>query len=159
MMGRILLLGENNPYGSAPEFALYCDPPGCSGYRLRRILGLSESQYLSIHRANLCDGVWSMASAQKRALELLDSYAPWKVMVLLGRKVTSTLEKLAFDGAALNAFTTRMCWGMTLVALPHPSGRNSRLWNLSARDRTRQILRELAPEVPWGSADTEETTS
>lgn len=29
--GRVLLLGETNPYGPNPEFALYCEPPGCSG--------------------------------------------------------------------------------------------------------------------------------
>ena len=62
--GRVLLLGEYNPYGPSPEFALYCYPPGCSGYRLRRILGLPQHQYLDLHRKNLCDGAWSMKSAQ-----------------------------------------------------------------------------------------------
>lgn len=144
--GRVLLLGESNP--------------GCSGWRLRRILGLSEDQYLTLHRANLCEGAWSKANAQKRAFELLDPQAPWKVMVLLGRKVTETFEKLALDDVELVAFSTRVCCpGMQLVALPHPSGRNAGLWNPKARDRSRQILRALAPEVPWGSVDAEEATA
>jgi hypothetical protein len=151
--GRILLLGETNPYGPDPEFALYCDPPGCSGHRLRRILGLSEPAYLGLHRKNLCDGDWSMKAAQTRAFDLLNPRAPWQVIVLLGRKVTRAFEKLALDDVRLNAFSTQVCCpGMTLVSLPHPSGQNAGLWPPSARDRARQILQELAPEVPWGSA-------
>lgn len=158
--GRVLLLGESNPYGPDPEFALYCSPPGCSGDRLRRILGLSQDQYLALHRANLCDGAWSMPLAKKRAFELLSPHVPWQVMVLLGRKVTETFERVVLEDAPLVAFSVRTCCpGMSLVSLPHPSGQNTRLWNLSARDRARQILRELAPEVPWGSADAGEAAA
>ena len=32
----VLLCGEDNPYGSDQEFALYCAPRSCSGDRLRR---------------------------------------------------------------------------------------------------------------------------
>jgi hypothetical protein len=149
---RVLLLGESNPYGPEPEFALYCHPPGCSGDRLRRILGLPQPQYLALHRKNLCDGYWSKEKAQKSALALLDPTAPWRVIVLLGRKVTETFEKAALDDVPLVTFATRGCCpGMTLVALPHPSGRNAGLWNPKACDRARQLLRELAPELPWGS--------
>ena len=76
-------------------------------------------------------------------------------MVLLGRKVTETFAKLVLqDDSPFVAFSTRVCCpGMQLVSLPHPSGMNARLWNPGARDRARQILRELAPEVPWGTAD------
>jgi hypothetical protein len=147
---RVLLCGELNPYGADPEFALYCHPPGCSGARLRLILGLSEDQYLDLHRANLCAGAWSKEQAKARALELLAPDSPWSVMVLLGRKVTETFEKL--DGMSIIAFSSRECRGKTLVSLPHPSGRNAALWDLRARDRTRQILRSLAPELSWGSA-------
>lgn len=151
---RILFCGEDNPYGADPQFALYCYPPGCSGYRLWRILGLSQHQYLALHRTNLCDGAWSKSRAKARALELLTPTAPWQVMVLLGRKVTETFEKVALDGAPFAAFSTKTCCpGMTLVSLPHPSGRNAALWNPKARDRAREILREVAPEVPWGVID------
>ena len=158
MTGRVLLCGENNPYGSDPEFALYCYPPGCAGYRLRRILGLPQHQYLSLHRKNLCDGDWSKESAKQRALELLSPESPWKVMVLLGRKVTETFERVALSDEKLVPFSTRVCCpGMTLVSLPHPSGRNAAAWsNPKLHDRARQMLRELAPELPWGSIDSEE---
>lgn len=151
MTGRILICGESNPYGSNPDWALYCHPPGCAGYRLRRILGLSEDQYLSLHRKNLCDGDWSKVQAEKRMWDVLDPHAPWNVVVLLGRKVTEAF-KLATDDVPLVAFSTRVCCpGMTLVSLPHPSGRNSAAWSPKARDRAREILRGLVPEVPWGS--------
>lgn len=159
MTGRVLIVGENNPYGSAPEFALYCHPPGCAGYRLRRIFGLAQHQYLGLHRTNLCEGDWSKAQAKARAFELLSPQAPWNVMVLLGRKVTETFEKVALSDAPLVAFSTRTCCpGMTLVSLPHPSGRNL-VWNQPwARTRARQILCEIVPELPWGSADVEGST-
>ena len=155
MTDSVLLLGESNPYGSNPEFALYCYPPGCAGYRLHHILGLPQHQYLALHRKNLCDGDWSKEQAKKRARELISSAAPWRVMVLLGRKVTETFEKVALRDVPLVPFSSRMCSpSLTLVSLPHPSGRNAAAWNLQARARARQLLRELAPEVAWGSADT-----
>lgn len=157
MTSRVLVVGEQNPYGSNPEWALYCHPPGCAGARLRRIFGLSEDQYLELHRNNLCDGDWSKEEAKKRALELLTPAAEWNVIVLLGRKVTEVFEKVVLDDVPLVAFSTRGCCpGMTLVSLPHPSGRNAALWNPKARDRAREILRDLVPELPWGSMDGEE---
>lgn len=154
---RVLICGEQNPYGANPDWALYCHPPGCAGARLRLILGLSEDQYLALHRKNLCDGDWSKDAAKKRAFELLSPESPWNVIVLLGRKVTETFEKVALDDVPLVAFSTRVCCpGMTLVSLPHPSGRNAALWSGKARDRAREILRDLVPELPWGSIDSEE---
>jgi hypothetical protein len=154
MTSRILLVGESNPYGSDPEFALYCYPPGCAGHRLFRILGLPEDQYLGLHRTNLCAGEWSTVQAKDRVWELLSPQAPWNVIVLLGRKVTESFQKVALEDVPLVAFSTRVCCpGMTLVSLPHPSGRNASQWNPKARARVREIMREVAPELPWGSAD------
>jgi hypothetical protein len=151
---RVLLLGEDNPYGSDPSFALYCYPPGCAGYRLRRILGLPQHQYLGLHRANLCDGAWLKPRARERARALLVPLSPHPVIVLLGRKVTDAMRGAAMIDEEIAPFSTRTCCpAITLVSLPHPSGRNL-VWNQPwARDRARQILREVAPEIAWGSAD------
>jgi hypothetical protein len=152
--GRVILIGESNPYGSDPEFALYCYPPGCAGYRLRRIFGLPQHQYLALHRVNLCVGDWSKGQAERKAAELMDPGAPWRVMVMLGRKVAEAFEKVALGGVPIVPFSTREhASGRTLVSLPHPSGRNP-VWNQpSTRARAREILRAIAPELPWGSAD------
>ncbi len=157
---RVLLLGEDNPYRSAPSFALYCYPIGCAGYRLRRILGLPQHQYLSLHRANLCDGSWSAPRARDRARELLVPLSPHSVIVMLGRKVTDAMRRAAMIDEKIVPFSTRGCCpGLTLVSLPHPSGRNAAAWSPNARARARQILRDLAPELPWGSIDGEEAAA
>lgn len=152
MTSPVLLIGEVNPLSMDPDHALYDYPPGCAGHRLRRVLGLPSDQYLALHRTNLCVGDWSRPLAERRARELLSTASPWRVMVLLGRKVTETFERVAI-GAPLVPFAHYACTCMTLVSLPHPSGRNAAAWNVKARDRARQILRALAPELPWGSAD------
>ena len=153
----VLLLGEDNPYGSDPSFSLYCYPVGCAGYRLRRILGLPQHQYLGLHRANLCDGSWSAPRAKQRARELLVPHSLHPVIVMLGRKVTDAVRRAALIDMDIVPFSVRTCSpGLTLVSLPHPSGRNAAMWGPSARDRARQILRELVPSLPWGSIDSEE---
>ena len=150
----VLLLGEDNPYGSDPSFSLYCYPVGCAGYRLRRILGLPQHQYLSLHRANLCDGSWSTPRAKERARELLVPCSPHPVIVMLGRKVTEAMRHAAMIRSDIVPFSVwPSCPGVTLVCLPHPSGRNAAAWTSATRERTRQILRELVPSLPWGTID------
>jgi hypothetical protein len=151
---RVLLVGESNPYGSNPEFALYCHPSTSAGGRLQRILGLDEDLYLALHRQNLCDGDWSKQRAVERAWTILSPTAPWNVVVLLGRKVASVFETVALGGDPIVPFSSKVCCpGMTLVSLPHPSGRNAAQWSDQARRRTREILQGLVPEIAWGSFD------
>jgi hypothetical protein len=152
---RVILVGEANPYGSAPEFALYCYPPHCAGYNLRRILGLPQHQYLALHRTNLCPTDWSMGEARRRAqLLVADPSAPWRVVVMLGRKVADAFgyERPFFT----HDVAGRTDGEMHLVSLPHPSGRNAGSWSGKAPQRARAILCELAPEIAWGGADAQE---
>ena len=156
----VLLLGEDNPYGSDPSFSLYCYPPRCAGYNLRRILGLPQHQYLGLHRANLCDGTWSTKRARERASELLVPLSSHPVIVMLGRKVTDAMRRAAMIDQEIVPFSTMGCCpGLTLVSLPHPSGRNAAMWNPKARERAREMLRALVPSVPWGSIDAEEAAA
>lgn len=152
MSCRLILVGEDNPYGAEPEFALYCYPPGCAGYRLRRIVGLPQHQYLALHRTNLCPTDWSMKEARRRAqLLTADQSAPWRVIVMLGRKVADAFN---YDRPFFTHDVAPQTGGeMKLVSLPHPSGRNT-VWNdRRLVGRAREILRELAPEIAWGSSD------
>lgn len=156
----VLLLGEDNPYGSDPSFSLYCYPPRCAGYNLRRILGLPQHQYLGLYRANLCDGPWSAARAKQRAQELLVPCSPHPVIVMLGRKVTDAMRRAAMIDEDIVPFATKGCCpGLTLVSLPHPSGRNAAQWQPKARERAREIMRQLVPSLPWGSIDGEEAAA
>ena len=138
---RPLLVGEANPYGSAPEFALYPSPRGCSGDRLcRLVLGLDPDDYLErFDRVNLCPREWHLPTANARAAELfVDARARGVPVVLLGAKVTRA------SGTAFEPFTIiAESWLCPLrVILPHPSGL-SRAWGApGAYERARAVLRE-----------------
>ncbi len=72
---------------------------------------------------------------------------------MLGRKVADAFE---YDRPFFtHDVAPRTDGEMFLVSLPHPSGRNT-VWNDGRLViRAREILHALAPEVPWGSADTD----
>lgn len=148
---RVLLVGEHNPYGPRPEYQLVNYPQGCAGERLQRlVLGLPEADYLGLWRTNLCFGRgWILGDARARAEFLLAAPdSRWNVIVMLGRKVASAFryKEEAFSYSIVSQYRL-----MTLVALPHPSGR-CRAWNEpGAVTKARAILRWLVPEVPWGS--------
>lgn len=60
-----LLVGEQNPYGADPKFALYPYPENSAGGRLCfKVFGLTRHEYLArFDRVNLCSGKWSMSRA------------------------------------------------------------------------------------------------
>jgi hypothetical protein len=151
-MSRLVLVGESNPYGSDPSFALYHLPRRASGDRLRAHLGLRDSTYDALDKENLCDGRWSVVAARGRAGDLVHLY---DVVVCLGAKVSQAVadatgwERVPFFGTA----TTGGARALAVVSLPHPSGL-CRVWHEpGAREKARAILRQLAPDVPWGEAD------
>lgn len=86
---RPLLVGESNPYGSDPRFALYPLPERSAGGRLcRLVLGMRMAEYLRAYdRANLCDGRWSAPTARSEAARLATTRAA--PIVLLGARVAS----------------------------------------------------------------------
>jgi hypothetical protein len=129
-----LLVGESNPYGSSPAFALYPSPQGCTGHRLcHLIMALDEDDYLErFDRANLCVGKWSVPKAREAALALSLKHDDG-VIVLLGAKVCTGF------GLPFRPFEAV---GPNRVVLPHPSGLN-RMWGEpDAFERARAVLRE-----------------
>jgi hypothetical protein len=112
-------VGEANPYGDDPYFALYPAPDGCSGYRLCcLILRMRISDYLrEFERVNLCWRDWDAKEARQRALEL--SIIP-RPKILLGAKVAKSFGFTPFRPFELV--------DDKVVVLPHPSGL-SRSWN------------------------------
>jgi hypothetical protein len=142
---RVLLLGEDNPYGSEPEFALYCAPTGCAGHRLQsHVLGIPRADYLGIWRANLCTGGWSAKAARARALALTAGHdTPWRIVVALGVKVSS-----AFGHADVRKAVTRA--GIELVRIGHPSRRNTTYNKPAVVEAARGLVRAVAPEL-WPS--------
>jgi hypothetical protein len=123
-VNKILLVGELNPYGADPEYALYPLPAHASGNRLKEILGLTLREYLKEHdRVNLCTGSWSAKAAKLRAFELLEVREPGTGLVLCGSKVA-----YAFNQTYPGGFLHRTARGLFVLVIPHPSGRN-RVWN------------------------------
>lgn len=136
---KITLVGESNPYGADPYYALYPAPDGCAGHRLcTLVLGMHRRAYLdTFERVNLCDGKWSMPSARKRAQELW--VKPVKY-ILFGSKVARAWEVDPWE-----PFT--VIDGGTTLLLPHPSGL-CRLWNEpGAFERARAAVAAFAPEI------------
>jgi hypothetical protein len=152
---RICIVGELNPYGADPRFALYDEPAIASGFRLRTlVLGLERRTYLNsqlIERVNLCVGRWSADHAARRVRLILHRDVAPMAYLLLGRKVQRAFgfrpvdqvwsERLAIAGSPRSNY---------YVGIPHPSGR-SRAWNDPALSTLiRDTLRSAVPEIPWG---------
>lgn len=138
---RPILVGEVNPYSSAPEYALWHEPRGASGDRLcRQVFGLDGDAYeREFHRVNLCAGKWSLRVA-RQAAEAIESH-DGRVLVLLGRKVWSAFGFDRNDGGTITQpFTAKFAMGNAFAFLPHPSGR-CREWNSpDAIDRARRAV-------------------
>ena len=154
--GEILLVGEDNPLSMDPRYALYHEPRNCTGQRLQsKILGLRPRQsYLPIWRTNLCIGGWDADAAQDRAIVLLGEDAPWRIIVMLGAKVSGAFTRASGTHVATFSHSLDGRSGRQVrVSLPHPSGRNP-IWNdLTKVDLARSILRGVAPGVLWGEID------
>lgn len=136
---RPLIVGELNPYGSDPAFALYPLPEHASGGRLCQLLNMSHGRYLALFdRVNLCEGKWEALKARDAARALrLDNAG--RQMILLGRKVAG-----AFGFRDVPFFSRPSTDGRFLL-LPHPSGL-CRVWNepenqLRARELVADTIR------------------
>lgn len=139
----VVVVGEVNPHGADPYFALYHLPRSSSGNRFRVIAGLSDADYLRcLARRNLCVGRWDNGVARRAAQELLAGV--FESFVLLGRRVADAFR-------VSYGFQVRGLGNKLLLSLPHPSGR-CRAWNEpGAVGRARELLRAHVPGVPWGS--------
>jgi hypothetical protein len=127
---RVLLVGELNPYGGDPKFALFPLPEHASGGRLARILGLSRSEYLRRHdRVNLCTGEWRAKEAAEQAQALHARRPDGTAIVLCGTKVAAAFRSAAaFTQEEFQPLSLALHQHIYYLTLPHPSGRNL-LWN------------------------------
>lgn len=168
-MTELILIGESNPYGADPAFALYPLPKNSAGARLQRIVfGLRRHRYVELPRYNLCGGKWRMAEARARAAAIRAKHVKRgpmfmgekpdpAVFVLLGRKVAA-----AFNLAARPPFEVIRQFAHDLleperdavfVLLPHPSGRNAANWGPANVKVARKTLQVFRPDLPWGEVD------
>lgn len=142
-----LLVGEQNPYGSDPRYALWPKPERSAGGRLcRLILGIEMMAYLrTFDRVNLCAGSWSHREAVERASALMarpidktDLDTPPRIIILLGSKVCRAFQ-VPFVPFTEDSTIGDPC--LRVLILPHPSGL-CRVWNMpDSYERARQTLR------------------
>lgn len=150
---RPMLIGEDNPYGSDPQFALYCEPPHSAGGRLcRYVLGLRRSTYLdAFERANLCSTTWRAKEARDRAFEIMNQHEPGRWYILCGAKVARAFDLRPATAEEPIIIATRYpepaLGGYAVI--PHPSGR-CRLWNDLTAAQVRRSLAEILPDIPFG---------
>jgi hypothetical protein len=134
-----LLVGESNPHGGNPAYALYPHPKGCAGDRLcRLVMGLEPDDYLErFDRRNLCPSKWGAKTAKEHAAAI--RLGAHKKIVLLGARVCEAF------GLDFKPFSHIYLWGpvngqVDYVLLPHPSGM-CRTWHEPGSfDRGREIL-------------------
>lgn len=134
----VLLVGEMNPYGADPHFALYPAPDGCSGHRLAKTIMATPSRqfYLdNFDRVNLCAGRWSIVKAREAAADIIGQNR--QIVVLLGAKVCEAFAMpfVPFTNCLRGTAPT------TFVTLPHPSGANRMWWVSGSYERARHALR------------------
>jgi len=128
-----VIIGMNNPLSSDPKHVLYPYPPGCTGYRLWKMLearrpGVLRKQYLdTFDRRNLVSTIaWDKDVAEKSARTMRPELVG-RVVLLLGQDV-----RRAFGVPPLLVHPQEID-GVTWRQLPHPSGRN--LWYNEPKNR------------------------
>ncbi len=143
-----VFVGESNPYGQDPRYALFPLPIGSAGHRLQGLVcGVRRSTYVGFPRYDLCGAKWSIVEARATAFEIMVRHNPG-VIVLLGRKVAS-----AFGAGAVPSFTRFPRLDSRIgeyIVLPHPSGLCREWHKPGAFEQARALLREAAPHIRWG---------
>lgn len=146
----VAIVGELNPYGADPRYALYHEPRNASGDRLRRILGLSVRSYVPLAKYNLCSVEWSTSKARARAADIM---AEHKVIIALGAKVRTAFMywRIGIPEPAGVPFVHQGN-DHVMVALPHPSGL-CRTWNdPGVVERARELVK-LNAGLPCGEVE------
>lgn len=145
-----ILVGEQNPWGSNPMYALWPDPPGCAGWRLCHVvLGLTPDDYLARYeRTNLLAGHrWSVPRARRAAADLCAKRIPaGRIAILLGTRVCQAFG-LPYDPFTIVGGPHS---GPIFVRLPHPSGRCRAWGDERAVERARAAVRAASFGQPEG---------
>jgi hypothetical protein len=160
-MERLVVVGMVNPLSTKSEFALWTQPPGCTGHRLWRMAtartGITQRQWLRMtERMNLCTGVWSRPAAVARAEELWESLRN-RTVLILGLDTWAAMRRQG------DHLTRPLEWmrDRDWAEVPHPSGLSHWYNKPPRRLAVEIILGELAEthRELWGPDDENETSS
>jgi len=152
---RVWLVGEHNPYGSKPRYALFPYPERSADGRLLAILGMRTGDYMrAFERRNLITDEaksprWSAPRAREAATAIAMEAAAEDPFILLGRRVCDAfgLYGVQLPCCVLGPSGPTGEFRRTVVAIPHPSGR-CRDWNDPGMiGRVRDLVRARIPQV------------
>jgi hypothetical protein len=149
MNAKTWLIGEFNPYGQDPKYALYPHPENASGARLARVLEMAPDAYLAaFERRNLLSQAkWSAPLARESARKLVEETSEGDSLVLLGARVSAAfgIDFRAHLFAVKEAGRTfGGTWRRATLVIPHPSGL-SREWSApGTAQRVRDAFRRLS---------------
>jgi hypothetical protein len=149
----VVLVGEDPGPRGDPDCALYDQPEGRAGHRLRLLAGLRRRDYFdAFARVNLLrewPGRWSAPRAREAARALLPAL-DGRLVVLLGSRVRDAFG-VAWPRYAFGLLDAGPGRRRVLAAwMPHPSGR-CREWNDPARAGEARAFFDLL--LGWLSSD------
>lgn len=140
-----LVVGEQPGAGSNPLLPMWPWPSGRAGGRLLAMSGMEAADYLvRLARVNLAFrpvARWSVTQARKRMSAVLETLEEGDRVVLCGAKVRDACAEL--EGAPWFSSKT-LDTGVSVVAVPHPSGRCREYNAQPARRQAGQWIRWAA---------------
>jgi hypothetical protein len=155
-----VILGMNNPLSMDPRYALWPDPPGCSGWRLWKMLeertGASQEDYVAgFERRNVLTGLWSASAARgvlfgergETVLPIAGSLVDQlrgRTVVLLGEAPRRVL------GLRPDLVVPQVLYGVTWRCVPHPSGLCRWYNDRTNRETVGMLLENLLSEARTG---------
>lgn len=108
-----------------PKYALFPYPPGCAGWRLWKMTGLSRAEYVALDRRNLLNhfpGSGFPVSEARAAAEAMTPSLSGRRVLLLGTGVACAFGLNPTPASYLSWVDTTT--GLRVAVVPHPSGRN-----------------------------------
>jgi hypothetical protein len=149
----IIFVGEvTNPPGLEPRLAL----TGESGKHLARLAGVPFPAILRYRRMNVDEtGTADQATRREAARRIEESATPGDAIVMLGLAA----QKAFGFGRDLTPFSRAInSMGVTLIAFPHPSGRN-RYWNDPGAETEASVHLQAIIEEFGTKGDTDERST
>jgi hypothetical protein len=140
---KTIILGSSNPYKSPP---LWPDPPGCAGWNLWRMSGMTREDYLDkFEFRNLFASVEEEASAMHDRAVRKTIGNKFAVEMSQDRRTVLILGGIARTAIGLASQIIHPCRHGAAVyyQIPHPSGRNTFYNDPVCRDLIRLLLEDL----------------
>lgn len=124
-------------------------PPQSAGGRMLKISDYGLGMYIhGLQRQNLMPVYaekWNPRHASARAAEFMRRFRPAYV-IMCGRKVSTAF---GYEGTVPARYESKIWQGVTMYAIPHPSGRNPQSSDKGNQEIVRGYFAEVREAVAW----------